>query len=108
MSAPARRIEVSASSTAARSSSQPAAVAAFIIAYSPLTLYAATGTRVASLTRRTTSRYGSAGLTITTSAPSSTSSSASRTASSALAGSIWYERRSPNAGAESAASRNGP
>src|SRR5439155_405072 len=29
-------------------------------------------------------------------------------ASSALAGSIWYERRSPKAGVDSAASRNGP
>jgi hypothetical protein len=80
---------VSVSRTVLRSSSQPAAAAALTIAYSPLTLYAATGTRVASLTRRITSRYGSAGLTMTTSAPSSTSSTASRTASSAFAGSIW-------------------
>ena len=56
MSAPARRIEVSASSTTARLSRYPAAAAASIIAYSPLTLYAATGTRVASFTRRITSR----------------------------------------------------
>jgi hypothetical protein len=47
---------VNASSTAARSSSSPAAAAALIIAYSPLTLYAATGRRVRSLTRRITSR----------------------------------------------------
>src|SRR5262249_38494716 len=37
-SAPARRIPVSASSTTARSSSQPFAAPAFTIAYSPLTL----------------------------------------------------------------------
>ena len=37
-SAPARRIAVSASSTMARSSTYPAAAAAFTIAYSPLTL----------------------------------------------------------------------
>src|SRR6266581_980130 len=52
------------------------------------------------------SRYGSAGLTITMSAPSSKSSAISRIASSPLGGSIWYERRSPNCGADSAASRN--
>src|SRR5918997_1172328 len=80
MSAPARRMPVSASSTAARSSSRPWAAAALIMAYSPETLYAATGSSVASRTRRMTSRYGSAGLTMTTSAPSCTSSSASRTA----------------------------
>ena len=50
MSAPARRIEVSVSSTAARSSRCPAAAAALTIAYSPLTLYAATGSFVASFT----------------------------------------------------------
>src|ERR671923_46174 len=37
MSAPARRMPVSASSTAARSSSSPAAAAALSMAYSPLT-----------------------------------------------------------------------
>jgi uncharacterized protein YbjT (DUF2867 family) len=37
-SAPARRIDVSASSTTLRSSSQPFSAAAFSIAYSPLTL----------------------------------------------------------------------
>ena len=42
------------------------------------------------------------------SAPSSTSRRTSRRASRALAGSIWYPRRSPNCGAESAASRKGP
>jgi hypothetical protein len=108
MSAPARLIAVSDSIAAARSSSQPLAAAAFSIEYSPETWYPATGAPVASFTRRITSRYGSAGLTISTSAPSSRSSWASRTASSALAGSIWYPRRSPNSGAESAASRNGP
>ena len=49
-----------------------------------------------------------AGFTITMSAPSLMSCSTSRSASAALAGSIWCERRSPKAGAESAASRNGP
>src|SRR5438132_756498 len=38
------------------------------------------------------------------SAPSSTSRATSRMASMALAGSIWYARRSPNCGVESAAS----
>ena len=32
----------------------------------------------------------------------------SRSASRAFAGSIWYPRRSPNSGVDSAASRNGP
>ena len=89
MSAPARRIEVRDSIAAARSSIQPFAAAAFSIEYSPPTWYAASGAPVASFTRRITSRYGSAGFTMTTSAPSSRSSLASRTASSALAGSIW-------------------
>ena len=42
-SAPARLMAVSVSSTAARSSIHPFAAAALIIAYSPLTLYAASG-----------------------------------------------------------------
>ena len=50
---------------------------------------AASGNRVASFARRITSRYGSAGLTITTSAPSSMSARISRSASSAFAGSCW-------------------
>src|SRR5215217_7235333 len=48
MSAPARFMPVSASRTTARSSSQPFWAAAMIIAYSPLTLYTATGTFVVS------------------------------------------------------------
>src|SRR5581483_4240082 len=55
-SAPARLIAVSDSSAAWRSSSQPARAAAFTIAYSPETLYAATGTSNASRTARMTSR----------------------------------------------------
>ena len=58
--------------------------------------------------RRITSRYGSAGFTITMSAPSSMSVRISRRASSAFAGSCWYPVRSPKRGAPSAASRNGP
>src|SRR5207249_12175893 len=88
-SAPARRIDVSDSIAAARSSRSPAAAAAFSIAYSPETLYAASGSSKRSRTARTTSRYGSAGLTISTSAPSATSSSHSRNASRTLPGSIW-------------------
>src|SRR5581483_6114669 len=107
-SAPARRIDVSASTAAARSSRSPAAAAAFSMAYSPETLYAASGRSKRSRTARTTSRYGSAGFTIRTSAPSATSSSHSRSASRTLPKSIWYPRRSPNAGADPAASRNGP
>jgi len=107
ISAPARRMPVSSSIAAARSSSQPRSAAAFTIAYSPLTLNAATGTPNASLTRRMTSPKARAGLTITMSAPSSMSSATSRSASSAFAGSIWYERRSPKRGADSAASLNG-
>ena len=76
--------------TTARSSSQPLCAAALIIRYSPLTWYAATGNWVCSRTARTTSRYGPAGLTITRSAPSSSSASISRSASRTLAGSIWY------------------
>ena len=45
--------------------------------------------RNSSLTRRTMSRYGSPGLTITMSAPSAMSSATSRNASSLFAGSIW-------------------
>ena len=107
-SAPARLIAVSDSSAAARSSSQPCRAPAFTIAYSPETLYAASGASNRSRTARITSRYGSAGLTMITSAPSARSSSHSRSASRTFAGSIWYERRSPNAGVDSAASRNGP
>src|SRR5262245_56315367 len=44
------------------------------------------------------SRYGKAGLIITMSAPSSMSRAISRMASVPLAGSIWYERRSPDCG----------
>jgi hypothetical protein len=55
-----------------------------------------------------TSMYESAGLTITMSAPSATSRATSRTASRTLPGSIWYARRSPKDGVDSAASRNGP
>lgn len=49
-SAPARRIEVSTSSIARSRSTQPLAAAASTIAYSPETLYAATGTSTASRT----------------------------------------------------------
>src|ERR1035437_6132102 len=80
-SAPARRMAVSASRTAARSSKAPAAAAACSMAYSPLTQYAASGRSVMSRTRATTSRAVSAGLTMTMSAPSSMSSRTSRTAS---------------------------
>src|SRR5205807_7499327 len=83
-SAPARRIAVSTSRVVRRSSSQPLAAAAFTIEYSPLTLYAAIGNPVASFAARITSRYGSAGFTITISAPSSMSVTISRTASSTL------------------------
>src|SRR6476469_3098730 len=88
-SAPARRIAVSDSRMAVRRSSAPAAAAASSMAYSPETWYAARGRGQASRTRAITSRYGSAGLTMTASAPSAASSSASRTASRALAGSSW-------------------
>src|SRR4029077_7129111 len=107
-SAPARLIAVSASSAAVCSSSQPCAAAALTIAYSPETLYAASGRSKRSRAARITSRYGRAGLIISMSAPSATSSSHSRSASRTFAGSIWYPRRSPNDGADSAASRNDP
>src|SRR5262245_49367587 len=107
-SAPARLIAVSDSVAAWRSSIQPFAAAALTIAYSPETLYAATGRSKRSRTARSTSRFGSAGLTISASAPSATSSSHSRSASRTFAGSSWYPRRSPNDGADSAASRKGP
>src|SRR5262245_5906716 len=73
MSAPARRMPVSASIMAASSSSQPSWPAARSMAYSPDTEYAATGRPNSLFTREMTSRYGSAGLTMTMSAPSSTS-----------------------------------
>src|SRR5713101_866863 len=88
MSASARRMQVSASIMAASSSSQPSWPAARIIAYSPETEYAATGSPNSALTRESTSRYGRAGLAITMSAPSATSRATSRMASMALAGSI--------------------
>jgi hypothetical protein len=56
MSAPARRIESSDSISTRGSSSHPRAPAAFTIAYSPDTLYAATGTPKRSFTRHTISR----------------------------------------------------
>src|SRR5206468_12934311 len=89
MSLPARRIESSVSITIRSLSIQPLAAAASIIAYSPLTLYAAIGMLISSLTARITSRYASAGFTITMSAPSATSIDTSRTASATFAGSIW-------------------
>src|SRR5439155_21609634 len=88
-SAPARLIAVSDSSAAGRSSRNPFAAAALTIAYSPETLYAASGCRNRSRTARITSRFGSAGFTISTSAPSATSSSHSRSASRTFAGSSW-------------------
>src|SRR5207245_1299861 len=107
MSAPARRMAVSASIIARRSSSQPSCPAALIMAYSPDTEYAASGTPNSLLAREMTSRYGRAGLTMTMSAPSSRASAISRMASVAFAGSIWDERRSPHCGADRAASRKG-
>ena len=89
MSAPARLIASRCSSATASPSIQPSCAAAFTIAYSPLTLYAATGTSNAARTSAMTSRYASAGFTITMSAPSSTSSATSAIASRPLAASIW-------------------
>ena len=51
---------------------------------------------------------GSAGFTITMSAPSSISCSTSRSASRSFAGSIWCDLPSPNRGADPSASLNGP
>jgi len=62
-------------------SSHPFAIAALSIEYSPLTWYAAIGTSKLSRAARTISRYGSPGLIITISAPSSISSAISRSAS---------------------------
>ena len=75
--------------TAARRSIQPFAAAASIIAYSPDTWYAATGTAEISATAASTSRYDPAGFTMTMSAPSARSRSASRRPSRALPASIW-------------------
>src|SRR5690348_18235845 len=80
-SAPARLIAVSDSSAAARSSSHPARAAALTIAYSPETLYAASGAWNASRAARITSRYGNAGLIMIASAPSARSILHSRSAS---------------------------
>ena len=88
MPAPARLMLVRISSVTRRSSIQPLRAAAFTIANSPDTLYAATGSPKRSFTRRMMSRYERAGLTMTMSAPSATSSATSRMASSELAGSI--------------------
>ena len=80
-SAPARRMLVSSSSMARDSSIMPAAAAALSIAYSPLTLYAPSGRGDDWRTRAMMSRYDIAGLTISMSAPSSSSRRASRRAS---------------------------
>lgn len=67
--------------TAAFSSSHPRSAAALIIAYSPDTWYAAIGSDEWSLRARIMSRYAPAGFTIMMSAPSISSSAASRSAS---------------------------
>src|SRR5699024_4532892 len=90
MSAPARFIEVICSITTCFSSIQPLSAAALIILYSPLTLYATTGTLVVFLTSLMISKKLNAGLTIIISAPSCKSLSSSLNASLLLAGSIWY------------------
>ena len=108
-SAPARRIAVSVSSAAARSSTSPAAAAAFTSAYSPETLNAASGRSNRSRTARITSRYGSAGFTIT-------HVRALGDVELALAQRLADVARDPSGsragrrttGAEPAASRNGP
>ena len=89
MSAPARLIASRCSNAVAVPSIQPSCAAAFTIAYSPLTWYAATGTSNALRICAITSRYARAGLTITMSAPSSMSSATSAIASRAFAASIW-------------------
>ena len=90
MSAPARLIASRCSSATAVPSSQPSCAAAFTIAYSPLTWYAATGTsNGAADIARSRRDTASAGFTITMSAPSSTSSATSASASRPLAASIW-------------------
>ena len=89
MSAPARLIAVTCSSATARPSIQPFAAAALTIAYSPDTWYAATGTSTSAAHRAMTSRYASAGFTITMSAPSAMSSRISSSASRALRQSCW-------------------
>src|SRR5439155_1241815 len=83
-----RAIAVNTSSTVRRSSSQPCCTAALTMAYSPLTLYAASGAVTACRMRWSTSRYGSAGFTMTMSAPSDRSWATSRSASRALGGFI--------------------
>jgi hypothetical protein len=55
-SAPARRMPISVSITTRRSSIHPSRAAAFTIEYSPLTLYATSGSAVRSRTARITSR----------------------------------------------------
>src|SRR5262249_41614237 len=72
MSAPARRMPVSASIMAASSSSQPSCPAARSMAYSPETEYAATGRPNSFLTRAITSRYGRGGSPLPMCGPSCT------------------------------------
>ena len=108
ISAPARAVDTADSHAIFFSFSQPIEAAAFIMEYSPLTQYDATGTFTRSLTARRTSRYGKPGFTMIISAPSAMSSSASLTASRTFLGFIWYDFLSPNDGADPAASLNGP
>src|SRR5258706_204395 len=88
-SAPARFTAVICSSATAGPSIQPRAAAALIIEYSPDTWYAAMGTSTAARTRAITSRYVSAGFTITMSAPWAMSACTSRIASRPLCQSCW-------------------
>src|SRR5699024_10763587 len=108
MSAPARFIEIICSITTCFSSIHPLSAAAFVMLYSPLTLYAITGTFVVLRTSLIMSKKLKAGLTIIMSAPSCKSLSSSLSASLLFAGSILYVLLSPYCGADSAASRNGP
>lgn len=86
MSAPARFMEVSISSTNLFSSANFADAASLTMEYSPLTLKAAIGTSNYSFALAIMSRYASAGLIMTISAPSSISRWISLSASFALAG----------------------
>src|SRR5262249_18737102 len=89
MSAPARLTAVMCSSATASPSIHPFSAAALIMAYSPDTWYAATGTSTSARTAAMTSRYASAGFTITMSAPSAMSRRTSSSASRPLCQSCW-------------------
>src|SRR3972149_910585 len=107
ISAPARLIAVKISKVTSVSFIQPCFAAPFTNAYSPDTLYAATGMLNLLFVFAIKSRYARAGFIITISTPSAMSVSTSLIASVGFVYGNWYVLLSPNCGAQCAMSLNG-